>query len=134
MQQPAHVKRARLFTASEVAEFEYCPLAWWYEQYEELAQVDSEDLFARLVELEHEHGSHAPALPEYQLAEQLLLRKGAFDEGREQHQEHAEEVEELQEERIPMPGAGRAVRTLAYVAVVLFVLAALLIVAALILR
>jgi hypothetical protein len=134
MQQPAHVKRARLFMASEVAEFEYCPLAWWYEQYEELAQVDSEDLFARLVELEHEHGSQAPAIPEYQLVEQLLLRKGAFDEGREQHLEHAEAVEGLQEERIEMPGTGRAIRALAYAAAVIFVLAALLIAASLILR
>ncbi len=134
MQQPAHVKRARLFTASEVAEFEYCPLAWWYEQYESLAHVDSEDLFARLVELEHEHGSQAPAIPEYQMVEQLLLRKGAFDEGREQHLEHAEGVEKLQIERIPLLRTGGAVRVLAYIAVILFVVAALLISAALLLR
>src|SRR5947209_8699916 len=87
-----HNKKQRLFTASEVAEFEYCPLAWWHEQFEPLAQVDTEELFARLVELEHEHGSEAPTLPEYRMVEQLLVRKGAFDEGREQHLEHADEV------------------------------------------
>jgi len=98
--QQSQIKRQRLFTASEVAEFEYCPLVWWHEQYEPLAQVDTEDLFAHLVELEQEHGAQAPALPEYQMVEQLLLRKGAFEEGQQQHLEHAEEVEEVQEEHI----------------------------------
>src|ERR1700676_855357 len=96
-------KRARLFTASEVAEFEYCPLVWWHQQYEPLAQASAEELFARLVELEHENGTEAPALPEYQVIEQLLLRQGAFEEGQAQHLEHAEEDEEIeavQEERI----------------------------------
>ena len=88
---PTHNRKQRLFTASEVADFEYCPLAWWHEQFEPLAQVDTEELFAHLVELEHEHGAEARAVPEYQVVEQLLVRKGAFDEGREQHQEHAEE-------------------------------------------
>jgi hypothetical protein len=134
MQQPAHVKRDRLFTASEVAQFEYCPLAWWYEQYESLAHVDNEDLFARLVELEHEHGSQATALPEYQLAEQLLLRKGAFDEGREQHLEHAAEVEAIQEERIPTARTSGTLRMLALIAGAMFVLAALLIIASVVLR
>src|SRR6266536_4954314 len=96
--QQSQTKRQRLFTASEVAEFEYCPLVWWHEQYEPLAQVDTEDLFAHLVELEQEHGAQAPALPEYQMVEQLLLRKGAFEEGQQQHLEHADEVEEIQEE------------------------------------
>src|SRR5437870_13903287 len=99
MQQQSTQAKQRLFTASEVAEFEYCPLVWWHEQFEPLAQADKEELFARLVELEHEQGPQAPALPEYQMAEQLLVRKGAFDEGRQQHLEHAEEVEEVQEER-----------------------------------
>jgi hypothetical protein len=134
MQQPAHVKRGRHFSASEVAEFEYCPLAWWYEQYEPMAREDSEDLFAHLVELEHDHGSQAPALPEYQMVERLLLRKGAFDEGHEQHLEHADEVEELQEERVAMPGTSGAVRTLALCAAVIFVLALLLIGAAFVMR
>ncbi len=133
-QQQAQAKRTRPFTASEVAEFEYCPLAWWYEQYESLAQVDTEELFAHLVELEHEHGSEAPALPEYQMVEQLLLRKGAFDEGREQHLEHAEEVEELQEERITTARTSGTVRVLAVVAVIILVVAILLIIVALLAR
>src|SRR2546428_7937418 len=93
-------QQQRLFRASEVAEFEYCPLTWWHEQFEPLAQADTEELFARLVELEHEHASQAPTIPEYQMVEQLLLRRGAFDEGRQQHLDHAGEVEEVQEERI----------------------------------
>ncbi len=133
-QQSAQTKRSRLFTASEVAEFEYCPLAWWYEQYESLAHVDTEELFARLVELEHEHGSQAPALPEYQLVEQLLLRKGAFDEGREQHLEHAEEVEELQEERITTARTSGTIRILVLAAGVMLIVAILLIVVALLMR
>src|SRR5438270_3796414 len=114
--QQAQTKKQRLFTASEVAEFEYCSLAWWYEQYEPLAQVDTEELFARLVELEHEHGSQAPTLPEYQVVEQLLLRKGAFDEGRQQHLEHAEEVEKVQAERITTGRTTGKIRILALVA------------------
>ncbi|HEY0756647.1 MAG TPA: hypothetical protein VGD98_22025 [Ktedonobacteraceae bacterium] len=88
----------RMFTASEVAEFEYCPLAWWHEQFEDWAGARSDELFARLVELEHEHGAQAPALPEYRLIEQLLLRQGAFEQGLQQHQEHAEAVEDIEEE------------------------------------
>src|SRR5215469_1743179 len=96
--QPHPQSQQRLFKASEVAEFEYCPLTWWYEQFEPLAQADTEELFARLVELEHEHGSEATALPEYRMVEQLLLRRGAFEEGTQQHLEHAEDVEDIQEE------------------------------------
>ena len=91
-------KTSRLFTASEVAEFEYCPLSWWHEQFEPWVHVDNEELFARLVELEHEHGAQAPAVPEYQMIEQLLLRREAFEEGREQHQEHADAVEDAEQE------------------------------------
>src|SRR5215469_595767 len=97
-QQQSAETRTRIFTASEVAEYEYCPLVWWHEQFEPLAHADTEELFARLVELEHEHGTQAPALPEYCMVEQLLLRRGAFDEGRQQHREHAEDVEEIEEE------------------------------------
>ena len=132
--QQSQTKRQRLFTASEVAEFEYCPLVWWHEQYEPLAQVDTEDLFARLVELEQEHGAQAPALPEYQMVEQLLLRKGAFDEGQQQHLEHAEEVEEVQEERITTARMSGNLRTLALIAAVILLLALLLIAAAMVLR
>ena len=132
--QQSQTKRQRLFTASEVAEFEYCPLVWWHEQYEPLAQVDTEDLFAHLVELEQEHGAQAPALPEYQMVEQLLLRKGAFEEGQQQHLEHAEEVEEVQEERITTTRITGNLRTLALIAIVVLVLALLLIAAAILIR
>ena len=66
--------RQHLFTASEVAQFEYCPLVWWHEQFEPLAQASDEELFARMVELEYDHGAQATTLPEYQTIEQLLLR------------------------------------------------------------
>src|SRR6266705_547360 len=123
-----HNRKQRLFTASEVAEFEYCPLAWWHEQFEPLAQVDTEELFAHLVELEHEHGSEAPAVPEYQVVEQLLVRKGAFDEVREQHQEQAEE------ERIMVVRAVSNARLLVWIALVLLVIAVLFIAVALLLH
>lgn len=124
--------KSRLFTASEVAEFEYCPLVWWHEQFEPLAQAGSEELFARLVELEHEHGPQAVALPEYEVIEQLLLRMGAFEEGREQHSEHAEEVEEAEiQARATVRRGGRAV---AILIVVLIVLAVLLIAGAFLIR
>ncbi len=127
-------REQRFFTASEVAEFEYCPLTWWHEQFEPLAQADTEDLFARLVELEHDHGSQAPALPEYRMVEQLLLRRGAFDEGSQQHIEHAEEVEEVQQEAYRgMTITGR-MRLLAVTVVVIVLIAFLFIGAALILR
>jgi hypothetical protein len=127
-------KKERFFTASEVAEFEYCPLAWWYQQYEPMAQADTEELFARLVELEHENDSEAPALPEYQMIEQLLVRKGAFDEGREQHFEHAQEVEEVEEERITTGRTAGNTRLVAIVALVILIVAIVFISVALLLR
>lgn len=133
-QQSTAQTKQRLFTASEVAEFEYCPLVWWHEQFEPLAQMDSEELFARLVELEHEHGQQAVALPEYEVVEQLLLRQGAFEEGRQQHDEHAEEVDKIEEEARTTARAGRGGRVLAVLAVVLLVMALLLIAAAVLLR
>ena len=132
-QQQKAQSRERLFTASEVAEFEYCPLVWWHEQFEPMAQADTEEQFARLVELEHEHGAQAPALPEYQVVEQLLLRKGAFEEGRQQHVEHAEEVEEAQEIPSSMTTT-RRMRILVLIIVTILIIALLLIVAALVVR
>lgn len=138
MQHPLRHAKTRTFTVSEVAEFEYCPLAWWHEQFEPWAHADSEELFARLVELEHEHGAQAPGLPEYRLIEQLLLRRGAFDEGRRQHEEHAEAVEDIEEEieleiRPGAPSTGRA-RALTLTAAALGALALLLILCALLVR
>ena len=128
--------QGRYFTASEVAEFEYCPLAWWYERFEPDAQAGKEELFARLVELEHDHGQQAPALPEYRMVEQLLVRQGAFDEGLQQHHEHAEEVEELQEEgaNVAATAPARSLRMLTLIAAALIVLALLLIVAAILVK
>jgi hypothetical protein len=129
-QQPQ--SRQRLFTASEVAEFEYCPLVWWHEQFEPLAQADNDELFARMVELEYEHGAQAPALPEYKMVEQLLLRRGAFDEGRQQHLDHAEDVEEIQEEvRRGVKATGR-MRIIAVIAIVMLCLALALVIAAIV--
>jgi len=131
-QQPQ--SRQRLFTASEVAEFEYCPLVWWHEQFEPLAQADNDELFARMVELEYEHGAQAPALPEYKMVEQLLLRRGAFDEGRQQHLDHAEDVEEIQEEvRRGVKATGR-MRIIAVIAIVMLCLALALVIAAIVVR
>ena len=124
-QQQQHQSQ-RMFTASEVANFEYCPLAWWHEQYEPSTQANTEELFAELVALEHEHGQQATALPEYQVIEQLLLRRGAFDEGLQQHQEHAEAVAEIEEERIAIPSSSGYIRRLAILAAALLVLALVL--------
>ena len=124
----------RNFTASEVAEFEYCPLAWWYEQYEPATQEDDEELFARLVEMEQEHGPQAPALPDYQMIEQLLVRRGAFEQGRQQHAEHAEEVAEMEEERILVPAANRYTRRITQLILVVTVLAIVLILLAVLIR
>ena len=132
-----------IFTASEVAEFAYCPLAWWHERFESAAQTDSEELFARLVELEHEHDAQAPALPEYQMIEQLLLRRGAFEQGRQQHQDHADavaaleepgELEEMEAERVPVTGTAGLTRRLLWLAVAIVVLGLLLMTIAVVLR
>ncbi len=122
-----------IFAASEVAEFEYCPLTWWHEHFEPLAQADTEEIFARLVELEDEHGPQAPALPEYQVGEQLLLRRGAFEQGIQQHQEHADEVAEMEDERVSFVGNRDTARTLGRIALIVLLLALVLIVASLLL-
>ena len=126
--------RQRLFTASEVAQFEYCPLVWWHEQFEPLAQASDEELFARMVELEYDHGAQATTLPEYQTIEQLLLRRGAFEEGRQQHLDHANEVEEIQEEIYRGVAASGRMRILAVLAIVLLCLATAMVIAAIFLR
>ena len=128
----------RVFTASEVAEFEYCPLTWWHEQFEDWAQAESDELFARLVELEHEHSAQATTLPEYRLIEQLLLRQGAFEHGLRQHQEHAEAVEDIEEEikedQRPATRTSPRRRVLVSAAIVLCILALLLLGFSLLLR
>ncbi len=126
--------RQRLFSASEVAQFEYCPLEWWHAHFEPLTQAGDEELFARMVELEYEHGAQATALPEYQMIEQLLLRRGAFEEGRQQHLDHASEVEEIQKEVHKEVRATGRLRILAVLVIVLLCLALALVIAAMVLR
>ena len=132
-QQPRE-QAPRFFTASEVAEFEYCPLVWWHEQFEPASHAESEELFARLVELEHEHDTQAPAMPEYQMIEQLLVKRGAFEVGRQQHLEHAEEVAEIEEERVSVPMMSTLTRPLLLAAVIIIAIALVLILIALVLR
>jgi len=124
----SHHQSQHIFTAREVAQFEYCPLVWWHEQYEPLLKAGSEELFAELVAMEHDHGPQSTALPHYQVIEQLLVRRGAFDEGHQQHGEHAEEVAESEEERSSMPTSSDITRWFVWVACAMLVLAMLLIV------
>ena len=128
-----HYQAQHIFTASEVAEFEYCPLTWWHEHFEPLAQANTDEIFARLVELEDEHGPQAPGLPEYQVGEQLLLRRGAFEQGIQQHQEHADEVAGIEEERVSFVGNEEAARRLGRIALLVLALAVLLIVVSILL-
>jgi len=133
-QQQTRELAPRTFTASEVAEFEYCPLVWWHEQFEPASHADSEELFARLVELEHDHDTQATALPEYQMIEQLLVKRGAFEVGRQQHTEHAEEVAEIEEERVSVPMVSTLTRPLLLAAGIILAIAVVLILIALALR
>jgi CRISPR-associated exonuclease Cas4 len=122
----------QMFTANEVADFEYCPMLWWHEEFEPLTRADTEELFARMVEMENDYGQAATAQPEYQVIEQLLLRRGAFNEG---HQDDLDDLEEggereevlREDEHIEPVHAGNYVRTLTLVALVMLVLALLLI-------
>lgn len=127
MRQHGQQPVSRTFTAGEVAEFAYCPLAWWHEHYDPIVQAETEDLFAYLVDLEHEHDIHATALPEYQVIEQLLVRRGAFDEGQQQDSEHAEDVAELEQESMSAPNFNQ--RRLMVVVIVMLMLALLLMIA-----
>lgn len=77
MQGQTHQQTQFLFNASEVAEFEYCPLVWWYEQFDPIMEVDNEALFAAMVDIENEYGEEAPSLPDYQVIERLLVHRGA---------------------------------------------------------
>ena len=68
------------------------------------------------------------------MIEQLLVRRGAFEKGRQQHAEHAEEVAEMEEERIPVPAQGMNTRKVILVALIILVLALVLIVAGAVIR
>ena len=122
-----HQPSQGLFAVSELAQFEYCPLLWWHEQFDPLAQSDTEELFARMVELEHDHGQPATTLPDYQVIEQLLLRRGAFDAGQGDDPGDDEVLSEREEELIEPVHSSSNTRTLALIALTLLVLALLLI-------
>lgn len=135
-QEFAHNQAQRSFTASEVAEFAYCPLTWWYQQYEPLAEDGTDELFARMVELEHEYGPKATSLPEYEMIERLLVRRGAFSDGQDQHRAHAEEVAELEgfadveDEQTQLPGTMSAgLRRSMYTIIIALAALALLLIA-----
>jgi hypothetical protein len=82
------MEQPHIFSASDLAQFEYCPLAWWYEEISEVAQADQEELTRHLEELENEYPSAATALPEYQVIERLIERAELFSLGKEQHAAH----------------------------------------------
>ncbi|HEY7356748.1 MAG TPA: hypothetical protein VH590_09790 [Ktedonobacterales bacterium] len=78
------MEQRRIFSASDLAQFEYCPLAWWYEEVSDLAQADQDELAGRLKELEDEYGASAISSPEYQVIKRLHDRAGRFAQGHEQ--------------------------------------------------
>lgn len=126
----------RIFTTDEVAEFAYCPLVWWHEQFEPATKAETDELFARMVELEHQHHEQAPALPEYQMIEQLLLRRGAFEQGRGQELEAEEgsaELAEPAEEPMHVPETHLASRNLILLTLALIFIGLLLIAVAVVL-
>jgi hypothetical protein len=132
MQQKNNVKRDKamqIFTASEVAEYEYCPLVWWYEKYEPQVETGTEELFAHLVAMEHKYGSQATAIPEYQVIEQLLVRRGAFEADGQQRAKRAERdsgTTEIETERSDTPTIRNKVRRLQLFALVTLAIAIIL--------
>jgi hypothetical protein len=137
-QLPAQYRGQQVFTASEIGEYEYCPLAWWYARYEPHVEIDTEELFAELVEMEQAHGPQAPALPEYRFIEQLLVQRGAFEEGQQQHNLHAQQVaavtglEEITEERQGEKGSAGLLAQMRTIIIVLTALAIVCIVMSLV--
>src|SRR5947207_1395253 len=137
-QLPTHHRGQPVFTASEIGEYEYCPLSWWYARYDPYVDIDTEALFADLVEIEQAHGSQAPALPEYQFIEQLLLQRGAFEEGQQQHSMHAQQVaaitdlDEIAEERQGEMGVAEQLVRIRTIIIILATLAIVCIVMALV--
>ena len=138
-QLPTHHRGQPVFTASEIGEYEHCPLAWWYARYEPHVNIDTEELFAELVEIEQAHGPQAPALPEYQFIEQLLLQRGAFEEGQQQPNTHAQQVaaitdlDEIAEERQGEMGSAAQLLQIRIIIITLATLSIICIVMALVL-
>jgi hypothetical protein len=128
-------QEAHFFSATDIAEYEYCSLAWWHDHFEPLALAETDDLIGRMVELEHMFDTQAPLQPEYQVIEQLLKRRGAFEQGRDQHAAYAEQVAGHASEALRLP-AQRAqhMRRLLVAALLILLVAVLLIAAALVFR
>jgi hypothetical protein len=110
------------YTVSEVAQYDYCPLVWWNEQYDPRVTAETEELFAQLVKMEHEYGQQATTLPDYQVIEQLLVRRGAFEAESHASPEYFEQEEylaEIEAEHFQGPTVSRRMRwmrTLAFIA------------------
>jgi hypothetical protein len=137
-QLPTQYKGQPVFTASEIGEYEHCPLAWWYARYEPHVDIDTEELFAELVEMEQAYGPQAPALPEYQFIEQLLVQRGAFEEERQQHSGQTQQVatitnlEEITGERQGETGVAGQISQLRVIIIILATLAIICIVLAIV--
>src|SRR5579862_2038498 len=89
----------RIFSASDLAQFEYCALAWWYEEFGDLAQADQAELAERLEELEDQYPNSASAQPEYEVIERLLERAQRLAQGRAQHRAFARRQQSNQPEQ-----------------------------------
>ncbi|HEU5200754.1 MAG TPA: hypothetical protein VFU32_14030 [Ktedonobacterales bacterium] len=101
MQQSMPGGQRRIFSASDVAQFEYCPLAWWYEEMNELAQAEEAELLPHLEELRRAYGPAASADPEYQVLKRLLMRARRYEQGVEQHIRYASPEEAADEQAEP---------------------------------
>ena len=61
------------------------------------------------------------------MIEQLLVKRGAFEIGRQQHAEHAEEIAEIEEERVSVPMVSTLTRPLLLTAAIIIAVAVVLI-------
>jgi hypothetical protein len=125
-------QQQHFFSATDLADYEYCSLAWWHDQFEPLALANTEELFALMVEMEEDFDTQAPLQPEYQVIEQLLQRRGAFDQGQQQHQDYADSLS-TPALSIPTESAGH-MRRLLIIATLILLLAIFVVVAALVFR
>jgi hypothetical protein len=104
LQERAMTEQRHIFSASDLAQFEYCSLAWWYEEFSDLAQADQEELAQRLEELVAEDAATASAQPEYVVIERLLDRAIQFAAGREQQAKvAAQQIHPAEEPTISAP-------------------------------
>ena len=128
-----HKQQQHFFSVTDLAEYEYCSLAWWHDHFEPLALADTEELFARLVELEELFDTQAPLQPEYQVIEQLLQRRGAFEQEHLQEPNSVSSSLPIQAPTLLAEGASH-MRRLLIIALLILLLAILLVAAALVFR